>query len=294
MRERLIGSQAWLEQALPGSEAGGAASVTALLDQAARAARSGRYQGALRLLDRLAKEAPQPDVEELDLRAKIYAQLGHHLDAERCWLKATQIDPTNPYFPRALERLRKTRRGGAGVRRVGAALLGVTALALLIGQGVHQASAIRDLRTQQENLSTTTTRGLADVRGAIAAVSDALDPRTSGVAKEAAMMARLDALDARITQGFTTQRSHMEALVAATQVATSKDHAAQERNRQTLAQIAERLDALQKQLDSQWSRLAGEIEVLGAELRSKPSQGTVVPSDSAPANDNAKAPVTLP
>ena len=119
-----------------------------LLYQAALEARAGRHEAALSLLDRLGLAGNPPNPGALDLMARIYAQLGLSLEAERLWSAAAQADPGNPLYPLALARLREARRPGPSLGAF-VATLGAGALLLwILGQGLQIATAVSDLRAQ--------------------------------------------------------------------------------------------------------------------------------------------------
>lgn len=174
----------------------------AILAQAAHQARAGHHTAALGLLDRLATEGAAPSAAAFDLRARINAQLGFQLEAERCWVLASRADPTNPLYPLALERLRQARRPGPVRRGTVLILAAMTALALLVGQGLQQSAELRAIEGQlasdraldrqhwdeasqrHDALAMTTTRGMTDLEAVLIGLSDRLDhelPRLESV-----------------------------------------------------------------------------------------------------------------
>lgn len=73
------------------------------------AARGGRYAEAVQLLDAARAARQCTPVEALDLHARICAQQGLHLEAERLWLRATELSGNPTAFDAPLRRLRDLR-----------------------------------------------------------------------------------------------------------------------------------------------------------------------------------------
>jgi len=81
-----------------------------LFATAAILARKGQYQDALSVLKQAREVGECSQTEALDLQAKIYAQQGMYLDAEKCWVEASSLDRSNPSYPQALVRLIQMRQ----------------------------------------------------------------------------------------------------------------------------------------------------------------------------------------
>jgi predicted Zn-dependent protease len=79
------------------------------LAQAALLARKGKLKQAETLLLPLANRS-QSRVSTLDLLAKVYAQQGKIEEAKALWLRASQIEPSNAHFRRALLRCTNLQR----------------------------------------------------------------------------------------------------------------------------------------------------------------------------------------
>lgn len=147
----------------PGSDSAGDGAET-LLFEAASEARAGRHEAALALLDRLEQSGAAKNPAALDLRARICAQLGFALEAERLWSLAAQADPANPIYPLALTRLRGARRLGP---RLGALVVAVgagTVLLWILGQGLQIATAVSDMKAQLAATADSAQVGLNGVR----------------------------------------------------------------------------------------------------------------------------------
>ena len=66
--------------------------MSGALEQAAEAARAGRYEDAAASLEGLGgRESDDPRV--LDLLARMHAQQGEFADADSCWVTALSLDP---------------------------------------------------------------------------------------------------------------------------------------------------------------------------------------------------------
>ncbi len=81
-----------------------------LFATAAILARKGQYQDALNVLKQARDVGECSQTEALALQAKIYAQQGMYLEAEKCWLEASSLDRSNPSYSQALVRLRQMRQ----------------------------------------------------------------------------------------------------------------------------------------------------------------------------------------
>lgn len=71
--------------------------ATTVLVNAASLARLGLYEDAERALASVPTRGPLAH-QILDLHARAYAQQGWLLDAERCWVEAVRLVPTNTPF----------------------------------------------------------------------------------------------------------------------------------------------------------------------------------------------------
>lgn len=119
----------------------------AYLSVAANLARLGRYDEAQPWLVEAAKE-PSLRPSALDLQARIFAQQGRYLEAERCWLEAVRLEPRNPSFRKALDALTKQRRPLLWLRP----LVAAAALALASAAIGYLACAVQESGTQQSRL----------------------------------------------------------------------------------------------------------------------------------------------
>lgn len=201
------------------------------LDWATRHARAGHFDIALSLLDRLVQEGPVPDADVLDLRARICAQLGFHLEAERCWVQAMAADPANPLYPLALERLRGRRRNVFGSRRMGLVVAATAAVAILIGQGLQHVSELRGLERR---------------------LATSLD-------REAHIVAQMGTLDERQSQTDAQLRERVDALAATARTEGNAQREARKEAQLALARIEQRLDRLQEQFEARLAMPAGQV-----------------------------------
>ncbi|MDF1798889.1 MAG: hypothetical protein P1V81_06915, partial [Planctomycetota bacterium] len=90
----------------------------AYLDEAKRLARKRRFREASAVLQTARSEGECSTAEALDLQARIYAQEGRYLLAEKCWTRALEDDPGNSTYVGALERLRSAATQGSPGRLV--------------------------------------------------------------------------------------------------------------------------------------------------------------------------------
>jgi len=272
-----------------------------LLDQAARHARAGHYETALSLLDRLAQGGASLGADALDLRAKICAQLGFHLEAERCWAQAGRADPLNPLYPLALERLRRTRRGLFGNRRIGLVTAATAAVAILVALGFQQASELgaiehrlathlttsqqewEEARQRDSDLATTTEQDLATAGAAVADLAARLDRKLPLLANQASVTAQIEALNERQSQTAAELRERVDALASTVLTDGSAERAAREQARLALMRIADRVDQFQRQFLGHISALAGNAPALqtGAEPTPEPAAPPVDSASSA-------------
>jgi len=121
-----------------------------VLDEATSLARKGRYSDALQLLRTLQVDLPQDRLEILDLSARIYAQQGRWLDAERYWQEAIRIDPGNPIYRHGLDAVQKR---GNDFRPIAwsAIVLLLTLAAICTWRLLHYANS---MQTQMVELTT--------------------------------------------------------------------------------------------------------------------------------------------
>jgi len=273
-----------------------------LLDQAARHARAGHYETALSLLDRLAQGGAPLGADALDLRAKICAQLGFHLEAERCWAQAGRADPLNPLYPLALERLRRTRRGLFGNRRIGLVTAATAAVAILVALGFQQASELgaiehrlathlttsqqewEEARQRDSDLSTTTGRSLETAGAVVADLADRLDRELPLLAKETPIAAQIEALTKRQSQTAAELRERVDAMAATALTNGSAELAAREQSRLALMRIEERLDQFQRQFLGHLSTSAGNAQALQTDA--EPNPETAAPLGDPPISAN--------
>lgn len=169
MPERAAGAASMPEHAA------GAASMLrhTLFARAALLAREGKRDAAAALLG----EADDP--AGLDLLARVRAQQGALLEAERLWQGVLRIDPGHPGAIAALARLHRSRRRGPGAAALLLTIGVVAALgvaALLYQAAQRQAAEIAALR-QQLDQRQALFAAQADQRAA------ALDERLNGVSK---------------------------------------------------------------------------------------------------------------
>jgi tetratricopeptide (TPR) repeat protein len=258
------------------------------LDRATRHARAGHYDSALSLLERLAQEGPTPDAGALDLRARIYAQLGFHLEAERCWVRAMAADPANPLYPLALERLRQARRRPFGARRVALFAVSTVAVAILVAHGLQQASALREI---EHRLATA--NGLLETTGAaVAELSARVTRELPVLAKEASVIAHLGALQERQSRTATDLTERLDALATAVRTDSDAEQAAREQTRLELLRMEERLDRLQQQSLGGFPRPADTAEAPQAPAESSPESAARAP-DTPNGSGGSDAPAVL-
>jgi len=132
-----------------------------VVDEAARLARSGNYDGALALLVELESRRLTP--QALDLMARVRAQQGRWGDAEYAWSRAVDLSPDNQELRGALEWARRARasrvsRALSGpMPRIGLAVVVSVFTLLLLGRGVAalvrapEAPGAQVLRTEDQS-----------------------------------------------------------------------------------------------------------------------------------------------
>ncbi len=94
-------------------------------------ARGGRYDEAERYARNVAEHESSLRAQALELLGKIYAQQGRYLDAERCWMQALSIDPSNLSIRRAIEYLR-TDREPPLLRLMGRVVFNILLVAIVV------------------------------------------------------------------------------------------------------------------------------------------------------------------
>lgn len=225
-----------------------------VLAQAIRSARSGRYEEALGLLDSLSPQGASSTAGEMDLRAKIFGQLGYHLEAERYWTLAAKADPTNPLYSRALERLRRRNTPSSRLLRIGLVLaVGATPL-LLVFQGMHYNEEMAALKQELATTSATShnvTEGLARLAAEMNAGIKNGELQTGAIAEATKVSAR------EIQTTWTKQHEALEAL--------------QEEVQSALARI-----------ESQITGLADQVERFGEEVKSQPEVARPTSANTVP------------
>ena len=114
--------------------------VDLVVDEAARLARSGHYDGALALLAALESHRVTP--QALDLMARVRAQQGRWGDAEHAWNRAVGLSPDNQELRSALEWVRRAQASKVSralsrpMPRIGLAVVSSVFTLLLLGRGV--------------------------------------------------------------------------------------------------------------------------------------------------------------
>ncbi|GAA3296553.1 tetratricopeptide repeat protein [Dactylosporangium vinaceum] len=104
------------------------------LDRARAEARAGRLAEAGRLLDGVGA----PSVAGLDLRARVYAQLGELDRADACWAEALRLDPGHTDARRGRAAIARLRSGRPGPLRLAVA---ATAFVVVVG-GIASAGLV--------------------------------------------------------------------------------------------------------------------------------------------------------
>ncbi|WP_295390979.1 hypothetical protein [uncultured Thiodictyon sp.] len=236
----------------------------------------------------------------MDLRAKIYGQLGYRLDAERCWVLAAKADPTNPLYPRALERLRRRTAPSSGLRRLGLVLTGGAALLLFVAQGLRyndeiaalkqelattsatNHKALADVVRRQEELAASQVRSVTDMRGAIAAVSDGLDGRLAGLTTRSDVTDGLARLASEINAGIKNQMAQTSAIAETSRAATRESQATWTKQHEELEMLRKDIQGVKARFESLLGGLTGQIERLGKEVKSQSGVGITTPANPLP------------
>lgn len=119
-----------------------------VLLEAASLARLGLYEDAERALVSVPTRGPMaPQI--LDLAARVYAQQGRLLDAERCWVEALRLVPTNATFHAGLACVADHARP-MSARRIGWLLVLCTLLACVV---LAAAIVVRDMDRIESRIS---------------------------------------------------------------------------------------------------------------------------------------------
>ncbi|GHH66195.1 hypothetical protein [Promicromonospora soli] len=154
--------------------------VEAAVVEAARHARAGRYDPALRLLD-TAGGQDSGDVEVLDLLARVHAQRGDLARADACWASVERLDPEHAGARDGRRRIRET---WAGRRSTGGAAVGAAAACLLLaGGGAAVGWALAPGPTSDQGADPAVAQELTRLRhevGELRATAPSASPSPSG------------------------------------------------------------------------------------------------------------------
>lgn len=210
--------------------------VHALLAQAAHEARGGRHVQAIDLLNQAAALEIPVSARTLDLRARVCAQLGYLLEAERAWTEAMRLDGSNPSYTKALDRLRRYSRSTSRLPALIGSLAALLLFGLIAANALRQSSAIDHLeaasveteqsmhaRLQEAEFRLTETIEQASasqdetLRGGLAELVVALESATADVVRISLLEQRfyrlyevLEARDRERTQREIETRGQME------------------------------------------------------------------------------------
>jgi tetratricopeptide (TPR) repeat protein len=119
-----------------------------VLVNAASLARLGLYEDAERALVSVPTRGPLA-AQILDLAARVYAQQGRLIDAERCWIEAVRLVPTNATFHAGLACVADHARP-MSARRVGWLLV---LCAILAGGVLAAAIVVRDMHRIESRIA---------------------------------------------------------------------------------------------------------------------------------------------
>lgn len=237
----------------------------AILAQAAHQARAGHHTAALGLLDRLATEGAAPSAAAFDLRARINAQLGFQLEAERCWVLASRADPTNPLYPLALERLRQAHRPGPDRRGAVLILAAMAVLALLAGQGLQQSADLREIDGQLVSDRALDQRHWDEAsqrHEAVVMTTSRLDQTLPKLAHDASISARLETLEERQTDLKNELSAQIAGFAQTAQGGLDAERMAQQGLQEALDRIERRLDQLHEQTEVRFMTLTASVDSL--------------------------------
>jgi hypothetical protein len=219
----------------------------------------------------------------MDLRAKINAQLGFHLEAERCWMLAARADPTNPLYPLALQRLRHPSGQGIVARGHGLTLIMTAALALLVGMGIQQFTALRDVagqlssqivsdreqwegaRQRHADVLALSSRQFTDLDSALAGLSEQIDREMTELARESTFLARLNTFEESLARRASAQSEQVLGYANATNasLADVSSRLASEQSRLGLLEpLPSRIDELEHHQIRTAEALGTQIEAL--------------------------------
>lgn len=232
-----------------------------LLYRAALEARAGHHAAALTLLDRLAQAGDPPNPAALDLRARIFAQLGLALAAERLWTAATQAEPDNTLYPLALARLRDARRPGSRLGTI-FAIVGAGAMLLwILGQGLQIGTVISDLRAQLAVADASAQGAMGETRRDIADLrTDTRQSFGEVRASVSATKAQLTTSDESVHGEIGALRQGIEALRADTDQALRGVQA-------TIRDLSERMTARADMADGELNAVRRDMESARGETR---------------------------
>lgn len=260
-----------------------------LLAQAATMARAGQYDAAADLL-RDRATAPEPDLAALDLLARIRAQQGAYLQAERLWQLVLRSDPAYPGVVAALARLHRVRRSKPWLTPAATAVCAVAVVAAVSGamhhitvrnaDGVAEVRAIlvreqtsigqlqeQVARFRGDNavLRAELTQAQQDALAGAARQSEATlgglqALRRDGDANEARMLA-LEAATAERLAGMPT-RAEMQQMQQDAKLAATQQAAAVVAQVQALKQAADETDTQLQGLSDSQTQLATRLQAL--------------------------------
>jgi hypothetical protein len=227
---------------------------------AVESARTGRYSEAVRLLDQAVDAGDCSETEALDLRARMFAQQGLLLDAERCWREAQELNGSNPAFKEGLDYLRRRHSSREPLKR---GLL-IAAAVLIPVLWFWRTDAIEANRREQ----------IVQLEGKL-------------VQTDKALTALLTQLTERIAVGEIAQRQQMSGL--AERVAEADDAMTAR-----VAQLAKRIARAESNLRDAINRgvsvaelraaIAGLATALAEQANARMSAGQSEPPSTSPSN----------
>ena len=128
-----------------------------LFKEAKKLAGGGKFREAQEIIDTISARIPGEEVLLLDLKARIQAQQGYFLEAERLWERAKSIAPEDETIKKALEDLRGRKHFSSYVPLFAGGICGIALclvlLVVLAGIWSVTFSAIPELRSQVRELS---------------------------------------------------------------------------------------------------------------------------------------------
>ena len=261
------------EAPIPASTGNGAGRLFAV---ATTLARKGRYEEAIKLLQKALDAGECSRAEALDLLARIYAQQGRHLDAETCWLEAKRLDESNPTYDDALNRLRRDRRSSGRLGHLATALAVIAFLALLLWQLLlvnpnvyrRQDAAEASLTAMREDIATwqnaSQARGLelgtgiAALNRSLMDLDSRLAPQLKALATSVETAKERDAAIARLDQQVATLQQAVEREIGSLAARYEKLNSAQIRETEavkaSIVDLAEALDAVERSLAERYEK----------------------------------------